>query len=162
MPAAFPSIWDSPLSLFPPFSAGCSFSVSSTGFLASAHSLYAGVPVLDLEITHNSWVALSLPWLYFSNKLMTLRYFILLELPTLNHLFCFQQALNSTCPRQNSSSFPHPTLPPVSPRSSPGQKLRAPRGFLSPSLTSSHHDWQTLVLISLFTQLSSSLFNQCL
>lgn len=102
--------------------------------------------VLDSSPDLFSWVPLVHPLsstsiIHFSNKLMTFRYLILLEPPTLNHLFFIQQALKSTRPRQNSSSFPHPTPPPVSPLGNPSQNLRDARCFLSLSLISSQSAW---------------------
>lgn len=114
-PLTFLSFWDSPLLWVPSYLFRRSFSVSCAGFSASAPFFKAGVPILVLGTLHTipGWLGPHPDFSYFLNKLVTSKRFILLELPTLNHLLYSHWApqinMSKTglliCPPTHSSSY---------------------------------------------------------
>lgn len=93
-PLTFLSFWDSPLLWVPSYLFRRSFSVSCAGFSASAPFFKAGVPILVLGTLHTipGWLGPHPDFSYFLNKLVTSKRFILLKLPTLNHLLYSHRA----------------------------------------------------------------------
>lgn len=124
---------------FPPISLDV-LAVSFPGFLASAHSLNIGVPVLSLDLgplhTMPGWLCLYPDFSYFSSRLMTSKYFSLrtlhMQLPINIH----------QSPETNMSKNRTQCLPPTHstsyfPTKLPKPELESCLLLPSPSLSSS-------------------------
>lgn len=124
---------------FPSHPFGYYFSASFIGFLASAHSLNADVSLFVLGTLHTipGWLCPCPDFSYFSNKLMTSKHFIPLELPTLNHWLYIHQAPQIHMPKTELIIFLPAHSSSYFPLSRLSQKPRAPKCFPSPPLSSS-------------------------